>query len=219
MPYGKIYLPKAGRSPGQRSHAPGATRGRPRQNTVPKKLYKQISTVINKKAEHKYLDTTLAQNIIDAGTVTKLTSVPAGTTDITRTGDKLSVTSLHVCGLVEADGASACCRLIFFQWHPDDGVDAPVPLSILQTATFSSHYDHDHGSNYKILSDKTFPCSITGKNQYFISYFINGFKPVVKYHSAGVQGQDNIYLLTIGDKITTDFPDIKATTRLSYVDF
>jgi len=118
-----------------------------------------VKRVVRSMAEHKYWDKT------DTGAGTSfntngpvlLTGIPQGTTDSTRVGDKLQITSMQFTFDLFTVSHAACgvaARIIVFQWY-DDGT--PTAASILQDVTnpLISPFDHDLKVKRRIVMDKT----------------------------------------------------------------
>lgn len=92
-----------------------------------------------------------------------LVTINQGTTDITRTGDRIRVRRIHVRGRLtgglSAVGA-ATARVLFVIWNPvgAGAVNAPVSGQVLQGSAgympFSA-YSRDYGDSYQVVHDST----------------------------------------------------------------
>lgn len=114
-------------------------------------------------AELKYKDTTsLFTTDASTGQIAgTLNGIAQGTTDVTRIGNKITVTSIHLRLLVAVDdwlGAyfnGVNCRIIVYVDRQCNGLAAAV-TDILKTASILSWRNLDQADRFQILKDKIY---------------------------------------------------------------
>lgn len=134
--------------------------------------------------------------VASAGQFANLTAIPQGVTDITRTGDTLTVRNIHMRMQWTYDSANtgdtpAFCRVVMYQWHPtvDTNVAFPTIATILQNGysgapDMTSHYSHDQRFNFHVLWDESFilvpPGGFGATSEVYNSSLVRHFNHVLK---------------------------------------
>lgn len=205
---------------------------------------KRILNVINQYAEKKYYDiiNTSAGPLAwsDGGNIFDITSIPQGTTDITRIGDKIMLNSIEIRYMLQSTFSAnptiydQFYRLILFKWYDDSG---PTTEDILETSATAigiiSVYDHDRKPKRKILLDEMVSATITKEFTTFRNTAIhkNFFVDLKKrsrrirevaFEASTVNGIGKIYMLIISNIPLASIPGNGMTwriyTRLNYTD-
>jgi len=187
--------------------------------------------VVLNNQEKSYFETPFPTAFTTVASINDITLIPQGDTDTNRRGDKLKLLSLKwngefILAPVANVPLNGLVRIIFFQWHPDTTYRIPLVGDILSgAATFSSHYNHDQGSNYSIFYDRSFIVSqntslakivrgrISFKKKKGMMKFV---KRTIKYDAATTSGSDHIFVLAIADNNAGN--GINAPIRIIYTD-
>lgn len=190
------------------------------------KVRKIASSVINSNAEQKFLTTESINTYtsIDAtGSVTHLSAVPQGDTDLTRDGDSLTLISLQfkMAWLASGD-TSNMCRCIIFQWY---GNTTPVIGNVLPgsgaVGAVLEPYVHDGRKMFSVLYDKTLfvnPVSIPGNMAVRNIYKIP--KKKIFYFAGGTTTPINgIYMIFLSDSTAISHPSVVYSAKLNFYDY
>lgn len=117
-------------------HKAGFVSTNPRQ-AIPY-LLKSVNFMKNQiNSEYKYIDTvTTLSSVVNTGTVTYLSGIAQGVTDITRVGNKILIKDILVRLQLEINStpANATTRIIFFASRQVNGV-LPTIAEVLQSAS------------------------------------------------------------------------------------
>lgn len=176
----------------------------------------------NEKKYHAVEDQDTSTN---AGTVISMTDIPqstgvTGATDVTRTGDQVTVTSINMrfwwrVGSVLP--SSQIVRLIVFQWFPPTVPTLPSIL-INSINTVVAPYAHDTRFNFKILYDATSMLSIDWHAVQFRRFMLTKkFKPKIQYQAGGLTGTNKIYFLFCSDNAVS-LPSIQYLYKINFRD-
>lgn len=195
-----------------------------------KTMVRQIARQeVQSRAEKKYHLASESAISVPYGTPTlsSLSDVAQGDTDISRDGDSLYARSVRVRGEWAVDGTiptAATIRLIIFRWFPDSSTDAPAVTSILSSAYTSSArvvsapYHHDMRSKYRILYDKNMiviPSTAVECRTFDTGYIRLGFK--INYLASGTHGSNKLYIL-ITSSVNSDAPDGNYVAKMTFND-
>lgn len=193
---------------------------------------RQVRSIVNSNLEKKYFDTLLSGTVSTTAQISKLTTIPTGTTDSTRVGDKVKMLSLNLRFLFGAADATNVCRFIIFQWHLNDGT-APVVTDILNntgvTDVFMAYYNHDQGKNFTVLCDKMIISCLNASNANVWFKWRHSFnrkrklsdkfvKNTIKFIAAANTGMDHIYMLIVSDSSALTHPGYNLDSRVTYTD-
>lgn len=193
-----------------------------------KEVIKIATKKIANTAELKYIDATLSAVAVNqGGSVNKVSSVPAGTTDSSRIGDELTIRDIEVTvrfamtSTYSIANGSQAVRFILFQWYPDDTSAAPAAGNVLQltgsVVAYLSAPHHDFRRQYKILYDTSAVLCATGPDSVIRSWVGQPGKKTLRYDGTGSSGDGQIYALWIGDAITNP-PGMDMWCRINYMD-
>lgn len=186
-----------------------------------KRFKKFIKRVANMGAEKKYFYVTSGgpQTVDSTGSITSVSDISQGDTDITRDGDQVYLRSIEF--VWEADVADTFnqVRFIVVQWYPPT---TPVVSDVLigtGTTTFFMPYNHDKRFNFKILYDRTVtvdtntPSKLSRKIQ-----VIRGFRRRIQYLGGATDGTNKIYVLKISDSGAASHPLVDNYFKLNFSD-
>lgn len=192
--------------------AKGKTKGK----TKPKpKMFKDvkhmITKVLNAKADHKWVGVGFNVVALVAGIpqIVDLTTMLQGTTENTRVGLQIQPTSMKIRVATQPTAAgNALVRLIYFRWHPDNAGAFPTygqlmgPGSAGAVQDIYSSYNVNNKSQFTILHDHTFRCSVGSGllSPIHIKSFSPG-KAKVTYNTGGGvgSGENHIMCALISD--------------------
>jgi len=172
--------------------------------------------------ELKYLDNYNNTTSSSAGAVADFCAVPQGNTDITRSGDMISLHSFEWTvnfSLVTAGDNTNICRFIVFQWHGDTAVDVPVIGSILNfTAYPISAFAHDNVQKFHVLVDEIIDLSLQGPANVTRRGVVTRFKRDCRFIGGGTTGTDHLFVAHISDSGAVPHPNITFYTRTNFYD-
>jgi len=192
----------------------------------------QVKRIINQDLELKFkLTGTIigASNILT--NIVDMSAIAQGALDTERVGDRLSwCGSITFKYDITKNTANLTpmeyIRVILFQWHPESGATAGVPVAadvllndaITGAITYRSTYNHDRRQMYKILYDRNITLngranSSTGVGQTFTTDSTTStciqrtaFIPMTKatkkvqFTAATTEGTNKVYLMVIGSE-------------------
>jgi len=172
--------------------------------------------------ELKYLDNYNNTTASSAGTVSDITAVPQGNTDVTRSGDMISLHSVEWTvnfGLAAAGDNTNICRWIVFQWHGDTAVDVPALGSILNFTTYPiSAFAHDNVQKFHVLVDEIIDLSLQGPASITRRGVITRFNRACRFLGGGTTGTNHIFFAYLSDSGAIPHPNIIFYTRTNYYD-
>lgn len=206
----------------------------------------RVKQVVGRRQEQKYWDVAASDVLSDVGAIGKFTSVSQGDTASTRDGNVIYFQSLRItfrvlsnlAATIASDNYSAnpVCRIIVFQYKPNDGT-APVIGNLLANANtpvnLISPYNQLYKQQFKILYDKRFVLRSPGlqqtsgtddgviPTQMSWSILIPGRKCNRKmtYATTATTGTNQIYYCFLSDmEDTADEPTAYFYSRLLYTD-
>jgi len=169
----------------------------------------KVARMINNRAEKKYHDIVFTGPVTNLTTVTDLVPIPQsnpGATDTTRIGDKIRILSMKWVGQAQlvAGDIAGVLRMIIFQWHPDDTFQVPTLTDVLQYNDYNSPYNHDRGTNFSIIYDKTTAYNFQGVSNRVLKgrLAIRKFKfckQNISYTAATINGLNKFYMIMTSD--------------------
>jgi len=194
---------------------------------------KQVKALIKEPMEHKYFEDPItdAFGIPSSGVTYQLSLIPQGDTDVTRDGDRLTLTSVNIRGSVYCGDVTNIVRVIFFQWRPQSFPSVSDILSKGEDGTnvgVHSFYNHDKRSEFKILSDRTYSLAGYGTttSPYGVDteklFNINISKKLIKnlqyVNGSTSVGSNQIHYIAISDSDATPNPTLTFKIRINYID-
>ena len=117
--------------------------------------------IMGRKLKYSVLESSLVGSGAASASAISLVTINQGTTDITRTGDRIRAKRLSLAGRITGgttQGGPLCCRLIVVCWNvPGVGaVNVPVSGQVLQGSNnylpFAA-YSRDYGDQYQVVYD------------------------------------------------------------------
>lgn len=132
--------------------------------------------VMDRRFKYSVFESSLVANSATSATPLSLVTINQGTTDITRTGDRVRVKrfwlSAKVYGAAAATGPTVS-RILVVLWNPVGAaaVNAPIAGQILNmAATYGPYasYSRDFGDSFQVVYDGVFstnPVSATSENE------------------------------------------------------
>lgn len=170
-------------------------------------LINTVQQVLRRNSELKYFDTAFSYSFTTTGTGTQnITVIPQGTTDTTRIGDRLKITSVEFrYNIFDASTAISIyskqtVRLVLVHWFP---ATTPGYSDVLTTSTTRALYNHDQRQMYKICWDKTI--SVIGgtssdmKTGHIMYYPKKNTS--VQFQNAGTTGTNRFFLFIVADGV------------------
>ena len=201
---------------------PYAKRKRATVATLTRKVRK-----IEKAIEWKHADFSTAVSVSTAGSLHNLTAIPVGDTDVTRDGDKLTISSIMIRGEVSAgDVPYNHLRIVFFTFNTT--AQQPAVVTLFNTAAFpnSPHlwfYDIDQfrsRKGMKILSDRVYKTrSYDGQNIHSVTFYKKIKRRInVQYFNQSIVSGQSIFMLCLSDSNVLPHPSLNLHTRINYCD-
>lgn len=181
------------------------------------------SVLTNEVAEKKYLTATSNDSISANGTVTSLTDVGVGDTDVQREGNEITISSMYLSWVVAASDVYNCVRIIVFQWLPNTAALAPAANLILETTASVispiSSYRHNTRKLYRILADETVCVNSASKVSVAGSILVTQFPHRdCQFEDASTSGKNKIFMLTISDSTAVTHPTMEWCSKLTFRD-
>jgi hypothetical protein len=178
--------------------------------------------VINGKAETDSFDVGFGSSVNSTGSLTKLSTIPQGTSDSNRIGDQVEVFKVSIIGCATNSSADLTntIRLILFRWEQDDSSAAPAAVTdILQTASPYSPYNRDNlrARKFIVLYDKVLATGLQGPSIAKFEKDINvNFK--IKFQGSANTGTSHVYAAQVSDSAAIPDPGMAWITRVWYHD-
>lgn len=189
--------------------------------------------VINSQFEKHYYDYdggTVNLPVSYSSSIYKLTAVTAGSSDSTRSGDRLTIKSLQIRGTLAVADTHNVMRVIIFQYLGDDGVAVPTSGQILEAPWFNTinHVNAPYAKDYVgykviVLWDSTYVLNQDNQAKQFqimltAGNFKRKAKPFIQYQAASSNGVGNIYMMAVSDSGAVTHPTITWVSRLRFID-
>lgn len=194
-----------------------------------------VDAKIAKLRETKYHKTSASHEIpYDNVTITQLTGISQGDTDVTREGDRITLKNLEFRGFVYNDASAAHhkARVIIFQWLQND-TPANTDILPIDGATWTSYavlepWNHDQRSSYKILYDSGVihlgydaAAGVGEPSQKVIQVIKNlkGCSKVDYVNGSSTVARGNIYVMALSDATdAANAVSIKFSNTIRYFD-
>jgi len=134
--------------------------------------------IMDRRFKYSVLESSLAGSSATSATPLNLVSINQGTTDVTRTGDRIRAKRVWLSGKVIGSAAATgpiVSRLLVVVWNPPGvgSVNAPTAGMVIQhSAAYGPYgaYSRDFGDSYQVLYDAVFsvqPSSTTSEADIF----------------------------------------------------
>lgn len=188
----------------------------------------EVNKIVNKKmrkvGEPHHYDKVATPTVVSGGTITSLSDMAVGDTDITRTGDRIDPRSLTVKFTMRGNtNARNSYRVVLLRWHPDDASEAPTLAGIFESTTYLdiSPYNWDDRSKFTILHDTRGQASDDKSSKDFLRNWtakIYGKKlKKIQYDNTATSGVNNLYIVMWANEATNG-PVISYYSRLAFKD-
>ena len=187
----------------------------------------QVSCMISKVQEHKYLDTQGSIGPSYAGSLQQLASIPQGDTDSTRDADSCLPVSLHVKGFILGSDSYNLFRVVIIRWLQNTAFYTPAIADIFQVINTSyaslQQFNKDKRSNFEVLYDNldTLTGSV-GTTQYIKKYEISlplaKGRPIQWVSGSTTSGTNHIYIVSISDSAVVSHPSHVYQARVNFTD-
>jgi len=155
------------------------------------------------------------------GTVTDLSAVTQGDTDVSRDGDRIQLVEWSFRWVAQVADTYNLVRLILFQWIPDSNSVTPTVTNVIQTnGTVNgpiSYKSIDFVKDVYVLYDKL--------------VFVDTYHPIVpnhvvikKFHDRQMQftgatsRTNGLYMLTISDSAAATHPAVQYYSTIRFTD-
>lgn len=163
-------------------------------------------------------------SITDSGTIHGLSLIGEGDDRSNRNGRSLKAKSFHIRGELAGNSSGNTIqrvRLILFQDMHQDGT-IPTVSELINPADVISMRNLDHTDRFKILKDRTWKI-VNGTQFAGFEFKINKkLNSKIEYIGTSTnqtsQGGGNLYLMFISDQNASNYPTIRYTCRLKYID-
>jgi hypothetical protein len=176
--------------------------------------------------DNKYVDIAQSGSISASGSILGgITNISQGISVSQRIGDSILCEKLFMNYTINAQNSDifSNCRIIVFQWHPNDTLAAPLVTSVLQSANIYSMYNWQLSNQYVICYDTihfmsglaTAP-SDSGNQGYFGTVNLSKIQKRVEFTAASTAGSNELFILAISDSVLAPFPLLNILTRLIY---
>lgn len=134
--------------------------------------------IMDRRFKYSVLESSLAASNATSATPLSLVTISQGTTDITRTGDRIRAKRLWLSGKITGSAAATgpiVTRCMVVLWNPvgSSAVNAPVASQVMQgSASYLPYaaYSRDFGDSYQVVYDAVFcvnPVSTTAESEIF----------------------------------------------------
>lgn len=175
--------------------------------------------------ESKYIDTAVftAQTITTTGSVSCLSAVAQGTTDITRIGNSILAKHLQIRYVVQSNTVSHynALRMILFLDKQNAKGTIPAASEILNGVSINGFINKDNTDRFVILKDDCITVDDVGDSLVTKKEFLDLSRLHIKYDgTTAAQGdlaENHIYMLLVSAD-PTDGPSISMNSRLVFYD-
>jgi hypothetical protein len=184
-------------------------------------LHTEVLKVIKSKAEIKSFDAGFGTTVDNAGSITKLSTIPQGDTDSSRQGDQCELIKLEVHANYANSSADLfnTYRHIIFRWCQDDTVAAPIVSDILQSTTVFSPLNRDNFRAKKfIVIHDVFKCTSLNGEHAKTDVFVKKLNFKILFQSGATTGTNHIYSLQLSDSAAIPHPIVSYVARVHYND-
>lgn len=195
------------------------------------KMARKIARVVN--SEKKYHDVTLAIAPDTTASVTCLTSMAQGDTELLRHGNSIKMEQLYVKGNIVMDTAvpNEIVRILIVRDNDNNQGTAPTISEVLESSGVLYLANKDHSKRFKILMDRKYYCDtsrpakpITFFKQ-FKMYKDKAGNPTLGQHctftagTANDTGKGHVYFIVVGNTATASTSSqINCQSRFRFYD-
>jgi len=128
--------------------------------------------IMDRRLKYSILETSISGSSATSTTPTSLLTVAQGTTDITRTGDRIRAKRIWLSGKLYGNAAATApvaTRVLVVLWQPlgNAAVNAPVASQVIQhSAGYGPYgsYSRDYGDGFQVIYDSVFSVNPVGAN-------------------------------------------------------
>lgn len=196
-------------------------------------LKNQVSRIVKneilKNAEIKHFQVITTSAGVDYdGTITTRTAMAQGDTDITRDGDAIRLQKFELRFDILANTLVALFRIIIFQWHTSTNQLAPTIGQILninggQAEAIHSPYNPDYYQTFTVLYDHTMQVDTNGtigQGIFMRTGYVKltNFKQNANFIAGATTGTNQIHMLVLSDRVSTNLPLFRAVSWVTYTD-
>lgn len=168
------------------------------------------------------LDTAITGSLPDTAGVNSLVAIAQGDGVNARTGNSIFVRSINwkgQCFRTTSGNAGQTVKLALIMDTQQVGDTAPAFSDIYQSTTPYSHLNSSNVGRFKVLASKIICLSSTG--ELIKNFEINvPMRHHVRYNgtaSTDIQ-KGGLYVAYVSDQVTTNYPSLQSTVRVSYHD-
>lgn len=174
-------------------------------------------------AEYKYIDTvTTVSPVANTGTVTYLSGIAQGVTDITRIGNKILFKDImwRMQASINDTALTSALRIIVFSARQVNGV-LPTVAEVLQTVSQLAPLNRDNTKQYVIIKDYLWSLNFANDSE---TKIVKGYH-VLNYHAnydgataaIGDAEENHLFMLCISDDATNG-PVFTFDCRIKFYD-
>lgn len=206
-------------------------RARHRTRTIlPDRARNEVNFMVNKAIRrigesHHYDITATRTPTSAAATVDKLSAIPQGDTDITRSADRCDPRHLRISFSLDGDTSFAndteYVRLLVVKCKRDDATDAPTVAKVLETSSVWSMYNWDDRKDFVVLYDKLIKLAKSALREDFSRKGMISIKAnklgKLQYDNTATTGQNQLYLIALTTE-TTNGPTLRYYSRIIFKD-
>lgn len=195
---------------------------RPTAASVSKRLNR-----LQKAIEYKHADQAISASVSSSGYFQNLTQIPQGSSDITRDGDKLTVTSVSFrMELYSGDSPYNHLRLVLFRWNNLYQTPTLNDLFLIgpsTVATYNYMWNVDTiraRPGFKVLYDRTISNKVSNDGSSKLNTLIRKkipFRTNLQFQAGGLVGS-SLYLFAISDSGIATHPVLSGMVRTNYFD-
>lgn len=197
---------------------------RPFKPRLSKYLRAYVGKRIEAAAEPKHVYSTLNTTTASAATYLQLTTIPQGTTDITRIGDQIKLKRLQMTFNLGAGDPTNIIRILIFQWNltttPTDAEVFEDTSSVVGQLAGTVCRDSIHGRKLTVLRDlKVALNNVNYPNKYFsVNVPLRRCRKVAYVGGSSTVAVGNIYMMYMSDSSVVVHPVIQAGWTIDFVD-
>lgn len=188
-----------------------------------KKLERKVAN-ISRAIEKKFHDGSFDLIADWDGDIVQLNSIPAGTTDSARIGDKISLSSLHMNVTLERNNAGDLPAIrVFIIWDKQNTIATPGDILFVGSGSPFSYLSAlvvDDRRHFSVLSDKIYQLDSAGPNN--ITYRIRkGLRKTTQFDGGSttvVQGALKVIVFSSTDSAASNKAQMHAYFRVRYTD-
>jgi len=168
--------------------------------------------------ETKYFIAFYGNVINNAGSITDMTAIPQGDSDLTRDGDALNLIRSEVILSVDFAESNAL-RTVIFLWKP---FSVPTVSSVLQNIGaygFASPLTHDTRNQYTILYDNIiYGVGTTSSGRQGTSFRLNLPRIQTRFDAGTTSGSNKVYVVQITDSAAAPHPAVVISIKHWFTD-